>query len=75
MLFPYIHSPSADILKPLLCMKTRAAPDAFELSTCLFKYWSEEEPRELANVIAHLLTKSASHMIKKRQGRFVSKFS
>ena len=64
-------SPSADILKPLLCMKTKASRDCFQLSTCLFKYWSDEEPRELANVVAHLLTKSANQMIKKRQGRYV----
>ena len=54
-------------------MKTKASSEIFEMSTCLFKYWSEEEPRELANVIAHLLTKSASQMIKKRQGRYVQK--
>jgi len=67
------ESPSADILKPLLCMKTKASRDYFQLSTCLFKYWSEEEPRELANVVAHLLTKSANQLIKKRQGRTSTK--
>ena len=54
-------------------MKTKTPAEIFEMSTCLFKYWSEEEPRELANVIAHLLTKSASQTIKKRQGRYVPK--
>ncbi|XP_065059923.1 integrator complex subunit 3-like [Rhopilema esculentum] len=63
------ESPTADILKPLLCMSVGSDYDGFLLSTCLFKYWSEEEARELANVIAQILTKSIGQNNKRKQGR------
>eukprot|EP00112_Aurelia_sp_Birch-Aquarium-sp1_P003496 Seg1390.9 transcript_id=Seg1390.9/GoldUCD/mRNA.D3Y31 product="Integrator complex subunit 3" protein_id=Seg1390.9/GoldUCD/D3Y31 len=66
------ESPSADIVKPLLCMKCSEKSETFQLSTCLFKYWAQEEGRDLANIVAQMLSKLISQSTKRRQGRFVA---
>ncbi len=65
----YLSSPTADIVKPLLCMECSEKSGVFQLSTCLFKYWYQAEGRELAHVIAQTLTKLVNQTGKRRQGR------
>ncbi|XP_057302990.1 integrator complex subunit 3-like [Hydractinia symbiolongicarpus] len=59
------ESPQMEIIKPVLCMDVEGSGKNFSL--CLFKTWCHSEARELAHVLAQLLTKP-NPTVKKRQG-------
>lgn len=61
-------SPQMEIIKPVLCMDVEGSGKTFSL--CLFKTWCHSEARELAHVLAQLLTKP-NPTVKKRQGKYV----
>jgi len=61
------HSPDQEILRPVLCMNMEGIGKHFSL--CLFRSWCAEEARELAHVMATLLSKPVSGRRKGNAGR------
>ena len=41
-----------------------------QFSTCLFKYWVQEDARDLAHVVASQLTKQIGSTARRKQGRY-----
>jgi len=64
----FSSSPDVEIIRPVLCMNTEGVGKDFSL--CLFKSWCHEEARELAHVLAQLLSKPSSTG-KKKHGKYV----
>jgi len=61
------HSPDVEIIRPVLCINLEGIGKSFSL--CLFKSWCFEEARELAHVLAQLLSKPVSGRRKGNAGR------
>ena len=59
-----------EIIKPVLCMDVEGAGKMFSL--CLLKSWCHEEARDLAHLLAQLLTKPSAAAVKRRQGQYVA---
>ena len=58
LLFINSCSPDVEIIRPVLCINLEGIGKSFSL--CLFKSWCFEEARELAHVLAQLLSKPVS---------------
>ncbi|XP_047139357.1 integrator complex subunit 3 isoform X1 [Hydra vulgaris] len=59
------ESPHLEIIKPILCMKLDGCGKKFSL--CLFKTWCQEDARELAHVIAQMLSKNVTKKSKSQK--------
>jgi len=59
------ESPGVEIIKPVLCMDINEGPSK-NFSLCLFKTWCREEARELALLLAQLLSKPSTNTNKRK---------
>ena len=64
--FCHLFSPQEEVIKPVICMDIEGFGK--NVSLCLFKYWCNEEARELACVLAKLIS-TPNPTLKKRSSR------
>ena len=51
----FLFSPQPEVLKPMFCLDLDGLTK--DVSVCLLKTWCQDDPRDLAVTISHLLTK------------------